>query len=80
MMQSEDAEDSEGLGTVGFLSERLTTEALFWRLVCCLRLSLNEVDAWTLSEMRLAAAYLNMQNDYKRIWTPYYQMKKDERI
>ena len=70
-----DAKDSEGLGVVGTLSDEMTTEALFWRLVCNLRLSLKEVDSWTLGEMRKADAYMSMQNDYKRIWSPYYDMQ-----
>lgn len=76
-MLAEDEEDSEGLGVVGTFSDEMTTEALFWRLVCNLRLSLTELDGWTLGEMRKADAYLSMQNDYKRIWSPYYDMKKE---
>ena len=76
-MLSEDEEDSEGLGTVGFFSDRMTTEALFWRLVCNLRLSPSEIDKWPLSDMRMADAYMAMQNDYKRIWSPYYDMKRE---
>lgn len=76
-MLEEDEEDSEGLGDVGFMSERLASEALFWRLVCVLRLPISEVDSWTLGEMRLASAFLEMQGDYKRIWTPYFEMKRE---
>ena len=66
------------MGVVGTMSDEMITEALFWRLVCNLRLSLKEVDSWTLGEMRKADAYLTMQNDYKRIWTPYYELKRKE--
>ena len=74
----DDKIDSEGLGVVGTLSDEMITEALFWRLVCNLRLSLKEVDSWSLGEMRKADAYLSMQNDYKRIWSPYYDLKRNE--
>ena len=77
-MVEDDEKDSEGLGVVGTLSDEMTTEALFWRLVCNLRLSLKEVDSWTLGEMRKADAYMSMQNDYKRIWSPYYDLKKED--
>ena len=77
-MLSDDVADSNGVGTVGFLSERMKTEAPFWRLVCTLRLSPKEVDSWTLGEMRLADAYLTMQNDYKRIWSPYYDLQREQ--
>lgn len=77
-MLAEDEEDSEGLGNVGFLSDRLSTEAPFWRLVCNLRFSPSELDKWTLEEMRMATAYMDMQNDYKRVWQPYFDMKKEE--
>lgn len=76
-MLSDDDEDSEGLGDVGSMSGRLASEAPFWRLVCCLRLPLAEVDSWTLGEMRLASAFLEMQGDYKRIWNPYFEMKRE---
>ena len=76
-MLADDEEDSEGLGVVGYFSDRLTTEAMFWRIVCTLRLPLMEVERWTLGEMRLAVAYMQMQNDYKRIWSPYYELKKE---
>lgn len=76
-MLSDDDEDSEGLGDVGSMSGRLASEAPFWRLVCCLRLPLPEVDSWTLGEMRLASAFLEMQGDYKRIWNPYFEMKRE---
>jgi hypothetical protein len=78
MLTDDDKSDSEGLGVVGTMSDEMITEALFWRLVCNLRLSLKEVDSWTLGEMRKADAYLTMQNDYKRIWTPYYELKRKE--
>ena len=77
-MVEDDEKDSEVLGVVGTFSDEMTTEALFWRLVCNLRLSLKEVDSWTLGEMRKADAYMSMQNDYKRIWTPYYELKRKE--
>lgn len=77
-MTDDDKSDSEGLGVVGTMSDEMITEALFWRLVCNLRLSLKEVDSWTLGEMRKADAYMTMQNDYKRIWTPYYELKRKE--
>lgn len=76
-MQADDEEDSDGLGVVGYPSEQLKTEALFWRLVCSLHLPKDEIDSWTLGEMRIAVAYLDMQNDYKRIWNPYFDMKKE---
>ena len=74
----DDKSDSDGMGVVGTLSDEMITEALFWRLVCNLRLSLKEVDSWTLGEMRKADAYLSMQNDYKRIWPTYYDQKRKE--
>lgn len=77
-MTDDDKSDSEGLGVVGTMSDEMITEALFWRLVCNLRLSLKEVDSWTLGEMRKADAYLTLQNDYKRIWTTYYELKRKE--
>lgn len=77
-MNQDDDKDSKELGVVGTLSDEMTTEALFWRLVCNLRLSLKEVDSWTLGEMRKADAYMSMQNDYKRIWPTYYNIKKEE--
>ena len=77
-MMEDDKSDSDGLGVVGTLSDEMITEALFWRLVCNLRLSLKEVDSWTLGEMRKADAYLSMQNDYKRIWPTYYDQKRKE--
>lgn len=77
-MTDDDKSDSDGLGVVGTMSDEMITEALFWRLVCNLRLSLKEVDSWTLGEMRKADAYMTMQNDYKRIWTTYYEMKRKE--
>jgi hypothetical protein len=76
-MLADDEEDAEGLGTVGNLSERLSTESMFWRLVCSLKVGKDEIDGWTLGEMRLASGYLDMQNDYKRIWPSYYELKKD---
>lgn len=76
-MLADDEEDNIGIGCVGFLSDRLLSESLFWRIVCSLRLSPFEVDKWTLTDMRMAAAYLDMQNDYKRIWNPYFEMKKE---
>lgn len=77
-MMADDGIDSKELGVVGTMSDEMITEALFWRLVCNLRLSLKEVDSWTLGEMRKADAYLTMQNDYKRIWTPYYELKRQD--
>ena len=77
-MIQDDDKDSKELGVVGTLSDEMTTEALFWRLVCNLRLSLKEVDSWTLGEMLKADAYMSMQNDYKRIWPTYYNIKKEE--
>lgn len=77
-MLSEDEDDSEGLGNIGFMSEKLKSEALFWRIVCGMHLSLQEVDSWTLDEMRCASSWMEMQNDHKRIWTPYYDMKKEK--
>ena len=77
-MIQDDDKDSKELGVVGTLSDEMTTEALFWRLVCNLRLSLKEVDSWTMGEMRMADAYMSMQNDYKRIWPTYYNIKKEE--
>ena len=77
-MIQDDDKDSKELGVVGTFSDEMTTEALFWRLVCNLRLSLKEVDSWTLGEMRKADAYMSMQNDYKRIWPTYYNIQKEE--
>ena len=77
-MLADDKEDSDGIGDVGHLSDQLRTEALFWRLVCNLRLSPKEVDKWTFGEMLLADAYMTVQNDYKRILPVYYDMKKEE--
>lgn len=77
-MIQDDDKDSKELGVVGTFSDEMTTEALFWRLVCNLRLSLKEVDSWTMGEMRMADAYMSMQNDYKRIWPTYYNIKKEE--
>lgn len=76
-MLDTDEEDSEGLGDVGSLSERMASEAPFWKLVCCLRLPIREVDSWTLGEMRMASAFLEMQGDYRRVWSPYYEMKRE---
>lgn len=76
-MQDDDESDFAGLGEVGYMSEQLSSEALFWRLVYHLRLSLSEVDSWSLSEMRLASGYMEMQNDYKRIWSTYYDLKRE---
>ena len=77
-MMADDGSDSKELGVVGTMSDEMITEALFWRLVCNLRLSLKEVDSWTLGEMRKADAYLTMQNDYKRIWPTYYELKRQD--
>ena len=77
-MLSKDEKDSKELGLVGTMSEEMLTEALFWRLVCNLRLSPSELDTWPLSDMRMADAYMTMQNDYKRIWTPYRAMQREE--
>jgi len=33
-MLADDEEDSSELGVIGTLSDEMTTEALFWRLVC----------------------------------------------
>lgn len=74
-MVAEDDADLEGLGKIGEISDKMTTEALFWRLVCNLRLSLKELDSWTLGEMRMADAYMKMQNNYKRIMPVYYRMQ-----
>lgn len=76
-MSGEDDDDAEGIGLVGMMSEKLASEAMFWRVVIGARQSLSEVDKWTLGEMRLAIAYMDMQNDYKRVWKPYYDSKKD---
>lgn len=78
-MLNDDEEDSDGLGIVGFTSEKLSIEAMFWRIVCSLRLSLKEVDGWTLGEMRMAVAFLDMQSDYRRIWTPYFEMTNNDK-
>lgn len=75
-MLADDEEDADGLGVVGFASDTLTTEAVFWKLVVNLHLPPSEVDKWTLEEMRLASAYMDMQADYRRIWSPYFDMKK----
>ena len=65
-MLEKDDKTTESLGTIGTFSDRMITEALFWRLVCNLRLSPKEIDTWTIGQMRMADAYMNMQNDYKR--------------
>ena len=74
-MTEDDKTDSDGLGEIGTLSDEMTAEAPFWRLVCNLRLSLKELDSWTLGEMRMADAYMKMQNNYKRIMPVYYRMQ-----
>lgn len=78
-MMEEDDSDSEGLGTVGNMSERMASESIFWRLVVSLRLPIREVENWTLGEMRMATAYLDMQGDYKRIWSSYYDIKREQK-
>ncbi|MBR6448354.1 MAG: hypothetical protein IKS96_07275 [Fibrobacter sp.] len=77
-MLADDEEDEEGIGNVGHMSDLLVTEALFWRLVCNLRLSPEDVDKWTLGEMRLADAYMTMKKDYKRIYHPYLKWKEKQ--
>lgn len=77
-MLETDEDDSDYMGTVGKLSDKLAGELLFWKLVCTLRLSLTEVDSWTLEEMRLASAYNQMQSDYKRLWSSFYDLKREE--
>ena len=44
-MLAKDDADSKGLGLVGTMSDEMLTEALFWRLVCNLRLSPKEIEA-----------------------------------
>lgn len=77
-MNNSDDEDSDELGRIGYMSDEMTTEAPFWRLVCSLRLSPSEIDRWTLDEMRKACAFLTMQNDYKRIWSVFYNRKTQD--
>lgn len=67
-MAAEDDRDSADLGEIGRMGGRLAEEHMFWRLVCTLRLPPSEVDGWTLPEMRTACAYLDMSNDYRRVW------------
>ena len=76
-MLSDDEDDSDGIGEVGFLSETLSTEYIFWRIVCSIGFPIREVETWTLGEMRLAISFQTMQNDYKRIWQPYFEMKNE---
>lgn len=78
-MLEEDGEDEVGIGHVGDMSDQLETEALFWRLVCNLRLSPSEIDRWTLSEMRLAEAYMKMQNDYKRVYPAFKKYEEKQK-
>lgn len=75
-MLSKDEKDSKELGLVGTMSDEMLTEALFWRLVCNLRLSPSEMDKWTIGEMRKADAFLSMQTDYKRVWLVYFELSK----
>ena len=75
-MLSKDEKDSKELGLVGTMSDEMLTEALFWRLVCNLRLSPSEMDKWTIGEMRKADAFLSMQTDYKRVWPVYFELSK----
>ncbi|MBO7412854.1 MAG: hypothetical protein J6U20_04230 [Fibrobacter sp.] len=77
-MLAKDDADSKGLGLVGTMSDEMLTEALFWRLVCNLRLSPKEIEEWTLNDMRKADAFMSMQMDYKRIWPVYFDLSKDE--
>lgn len=77
-MLAKDEKDSKGIGLVGTMSDEMLTEALFWRLVCNLRLSPSEIDKWTIGEMRKADAFLSMQTDYKRVWPVYFEMSKDD--
>lgn len=75
-MLDEDASDAEDLGSVGFMNDTLTTQHPFWRIVCNLHFPPSEVDGWTLGEMRIATAYLDMQGDYKRAWSSMYDLRR----
>lgn len=73
-----DGDESDEMGDVGKLSPKLSSELLFWKLVCTLHLSLKEVDSWTLDEMRLAAAFGQMTSDNKRLWSTFYDVRREE--
>ena len=75
---AKDEIDSKGLGLVGTMSDEMLTEALFWRLVCNLRLSPKEIESWTIGDMRKADSYMAMQMDYKRIWPVYYDLSRND--
>lgn len=77
-MAQQDDEDCARLGKVGNMSDRMSSEILFWRVVCSGGFSLREVDRWTLDEMRLAAGFNRMQSDYKRLWNTFYDVNREE--
>jgi hypothetical protein len=77
-MLADDENDSSELGVIGTLSDEMTTEALFWRLVCNLRLSPTELERWTLGDMRKADAYLPMQSDYKRAFYASRELQRED--
>lgn len=63
------------IGKVGHLSEDLQTEWPFWRLVLDLKLSITEVDKWSLNEVYRANALLDMQDDYEDAMNAYERAK-----
>jgi hypothetical protein len=77
-INSDDSEDADDLGDIGTVSERLSTERMFWRLVTKLHLPIKEVDSWTLSEMRCACASMDMEDDYKRAYQTLVEMKGEK--
>lgn len=41
---------------------------MFWNLVVNLRISPNNLEEWTLGEMRSVSAIMEMRQDYKKAW------------
>lgn len=74
-MSEEDDSDADSIGEILILNEQMSTELLFWQLVCSLHLPLAEIDSWTLGEMRKAKAVLDMKSTYKRAWQTYFERK-----
>lgn len=60
--------DFEKVGEIGHLSQRLEEEFMFWNLVVNLRISPNNLEEWTLGEMRSVSAIMEMRQDYKKAW------------
>ena len=63
------------VGTIGRLSQRIEDEFLFWQLVVSLRLPPDELDKWTLGDMRSAAAVMDMRNDYSLAYQKMMETK-----